>query len=199
MGLPWKWIISVERLETFTQTGPAVPPDGRLLNQTQVIDHYEQVLDHYETITTQIPEQVQVGVQTYVCGQRDLGNGFFEDIECTQPIYETRYRTETTQQPVYRNDPVYVTQYTYEIDQWIYNRYHGTTGSREEQPYWPVITLAENEREGGRLQQYEVHFIDAAGNVYRWMTNEEEWRTYTIGDVYRLEVNNFGTIFQILD
>lgn len=197
-GFQWAWAVSIERLTAVTQTGPIVPPDGRLLSQTQAIDHYEQLLDHYETQTIQIPEQVQVGVRTYVCGQRDLGNGFFEDIECTEPIYETHYRTETTQQPVYRSDPVYVTQYTYEIDQWVYAREERAAGTDQE-PYWPAVTLAAGEREGGRSQRYEVHFSDEAGNLYTWVVNEATWHTFALGDVYRLEVSDFGFVYQVVD
>jgi hypothetical protein len=197
-GFQWAWVISIERLTAVTQTGPAVPLDGRLLSQAQVIDHYVQVLDHYDTLTTQIPEQVQVGTNTYVCGQRDLGNGFFEDIQCTDPIYETRYRIETSQQPVYRDDPVYVTQYTYEIDQWVYAREERASGTDQE-PYWPAVTLADDEREGSRSQWYEVRFNDAAGNLYTWVADESEWHSFALGNLHHLEVNDFGFVYQVLD
>jgi hypothetical protein len=42
---------------------------------------------------------------SYVCGQEDLGNGFFRDIQCSDPVYETQYRTESYQEPVYISVP----------------------------------------------------------------------------------------------
>ena len=49
------------------------PAAGRLLSEREEIHHYDQVLDHYETRQRDVEEQVQVGTETYVCGQRDLG------------------------------------------------------------------------------------------------------------------------------
>ncbi|MCI0395646.1 MAG: zinc finger Ran-binding domain-containing protein [Chloroflexi bacterium] len=197
-GFSWLWSVSIEKLSPLVQTGASVPPGGRILNQTQVIDHYEQILDHYETRSTQVAETVQTGVRTYVCGQRDLGNGFFEDIECTEPVYETRYRTETTQEPVYRSDPVYVTQYTYEIDQWSYTRSEEVSGA-DQNPFWPTFTLAADEREAGRSQYQYVEFAGQAGNTYRLAVSQEEWTAYLAGDTYRLEVDRSNNVYRVLE
>ena len=57
-----------------------IPPDGRYISEEEAIRRYDQVFVRNETRTRQVSEQVQTGTRDYVCGQRDLGNGFFEDI-----------------------------------------------------------------------------------------------------------------------
>jgi hypothetical protein len=76
-GFSWERAVAVEAFQAVTEEDWAVPDGGRLLDQREDIHHYIQVLSHYETRQRQVSEQVQVGVRTYVCGQRDLGNGFF--------------------------------------------------------------------------------------------------------------------------
>ena len=105
--MSWERTVEVEAFGTVTEEDWDVPSEGRILSQREEIREYEQVISGYVTQQRQVSEQVQTGSRTYVCGQRDLGNGFFEDVECTDPVYETRYRTETYQEPVYEDRPVY--------------------------------------------------------------------------------------------
>ncbi len=193
----WERTIQVEIYKTVTEEGWSVPAGGRLLSQRAEIHHYNQVLDRYETRTRQVSERVQVGTTTRVCGQRDLGNGYFEDVTCTEPVYETRYRTETYQEPIYRQEPVYQTKYRYEIEKWVYNRTAKATGTQQ-QPYWPSLTLAANEREATRTEDYKVVLTDAKGKAYEIQLNQQDWQTFDVGQTHKLKVSFFGENVEIL-
>lgn len=190
-GFSWERTVAVESFQTVTEEDWQVPEGGRILSQQEEIHHYDQVLDHYETRTRQVSEQVQVGERTYVCGQRDLGNGFFEDIECTDPIYETQTRTETYEEPIYIQVPVYQTKYTYEIDKWVVVRTE-TAGNDDHSAFWPELNLEGGEREGQRTETYIVYFTDEDGKTFEWETAEADWRGYEMGQGVTLKLDALG-------
>ncbi len=196
-GFQWERTIEIEALETVVEEDWSVPAGGRLISQREEIRTYSQVLDHYETRQRQVAEQVQAGQRTYVCGQRDLGNGFFEDIECSEPIYETRYRTETYQEPVYIQVPVFDTLYRYEIEKWVPVRTERASGSNHD-PTWPAVSLAENEREAGREESYSVTFASEDGEQYEMELPLESWLALETNGRYELELNAFGQPEQLL-
>jgi hypothetical protein len=190
-GFSWERAVAVESFQTVTEEDWQVPEGGRILSQQEEIHSYNQVLDHYETRTRQVSEQVQVGERTYVCGQRDLGNGFFEDIECTEPIYETQFRTETYEEPIYIQVPVYQTKYTYEIDKWVVVRTE-TAGNSDHSAFWPETNLTGDEREGERTETYIVYFTDEDGKTYEWQTTEADWRGFEMGQGVTLKLDALG-------
>jgi hypothetical protein len=195
-GFSWERTIAVEAFQTVVEEDWEVPAGGRILSQQQEIHHYDQVLDRYETRTRQVSEQVQVGSRTYVCGQRDLGNGFFEDVECTEPVYETQIRTETYEEPIYRDEPVYQTKYTYEIDKWVVVRTAEADG-RDHSPVWPVVNIGSDEREGERTEIYTVFFTDEEGKEYSLELTENEWRGYEMGQGVTLKLDAFGNLEEV--
>jgi hypothetical protein len=162
----------------------------------QRIHHYDQVVDHYETKTRQECEEVKTGTETYTCGSRDNGNGFFEDKQCTRAVYETRCHDETYKDPVYRDEPVYQTWYTYEIEKWVLDRTEKASGE-DQQVYWPEYTLAENERVGQRTERYEVHFVDKEGQTYTESFEYDSWMTYQTEGKYLAYVDFFGEVTEI--
>ncbi|MFZ0548594.1 MAG: Ran-binding zinc finger domain-containing protein [Candidatus Promineifilaceae bacterium] len=190
-GFSWERTVAVESFQTVTEEDWAVPEGGRILSQQQEIHHYDQVLDHYETRSREVSEQVQVGERTYVCGQRDLGNGFFEDVECTDPVYETQTHTETYDEPIYRDEPVYQTKYTYEIDKWVVVRTEDA-GNNDHNASWPATNLADGEREGERTETYTVYFTDEDGKSYEWETTEDSWRGFETGQGVKLKLDALG-------
>lgn len=195
--MSWERTVGVEAFRTVTEEDWEVPAGGRTLSERQEIRSYEQVLTGYVPAQRQVSEQVQVGQRTYVCGQRDLGNGFFEDVECTEPVYETRYRTEYYDEPVYEQVPVYDTLYTYEIDKWVTDRTERAAGN-DQQPSWPAIALAANEREGTRTEQYVIVFVDEDGERYTMEFTEEEWLTFEPRGTYELRVSGLGEPVEIV-
>lgn len=195
-GFEWQRLVKVETFQTVTEEDWQLPVGGRLLSQREEIHHYDQVLEGYETSQREVSEQVQVGERTYVCGQRDLGNGFFEDIECTEPVYETQSRTETYQEPIYASMPVYQPLYSYEIDKWVEVRTEEASG-RDHSPFWPRADLSSDEREGDKSEKYIVIFSDGDGESYAWETGLEEWQRYEIDQAVTLKFNTFGELSEV--
>lgn len=197
-GFSWQRTIAVESFQTVVEEDWDVPPGGTILSQEEEIREYEQVLDHYETRTREVSERVQVGERTYVCGQRDLGNGFFEDVECSEPVYETQYRTETYEEPIYRQEPIYDTKFTYEIDKWVPTRTEAA-GSNDHLPIWPETNLAGNEREGERTEVYIIYFTDEDGKEFEYETNESEWRSFELNQGVTLKLDSLGNNIESIE
>lgn len=110
----WEREIEVLEYKEVQEEDWQIPQGARDVQQFQAIHHYNKELLGYETkIRT---KQVKVGEEDYVCGQKDLGNGYFEDIICQRPIYETR--EEEYQAPIYKEVPEYRTKYKYYIFRW---------------------------------------------------------------------------------
>lgn len=193
----WERSIPVEALETVVEEDWDLPDSGRLLEEREEIREYEQVIVGYETKQRQVSERVQVGQRTYVCGQEDLGNGFFRDVECSEPIYETQSRTESYEDPIYSQQPVYDTLYKYEIDRWNGVRTEVASGN-DLSPYWPEFVLGSGEREGEPSERYEITFVDDEGKHYQMEFPEEEWRTFEPNGRYQLEVNGFGDAVEVV-
>lgn len=162
-GFSWERAIEIEELREVTEEGSSVPSGGRLVREEE----------------TEVEERVEVGTETYVCGQIDMGNGMFKDKECERPVYETRYRTETT--------------YVYEIDKWLKDRTEQESGT-DKAPRWPSFDLGQDEREGKRTESYTLHLQDSTKNdkSYDIDLKEDTWKTYEKGDTVTLKVNALG-------
>lgn len=161
-GLSWEREIEVEALEWVEEEDWSLPSEAELISEEEAI---------YRT------EQEKVGERTYVCGQRDLGNGFFEDVECTEPIYEDKAE--------------YRTRYTYRIRKWQVTRTE-EAGGQDQSPRWPALSLGRNEREGERNERYEVHFETEEGQRHTVSVAESRWRDFAVGQRYLLEINGLG-------
>jgi hypothetical protein len=177
-GHTWNRSVAIEEYKTLREGDWSVPRGGRLVGSDRRIRTHVSVLDHYETKTRQVSKRVRSGTETYNCGQRDLGNGYFADITCTRDTYDTVFENETYQDPVYRQDPVYDTWYEFDIDRWVLARNPKTNGSGKNAT-WPSFTLAKNERESGRQGEYAVHLKDVKKNKqYVFKCPENEWVMY---------------------
>jgi hypothetical protein len=192
-GFEWQRTVAVEAFQTVEEEDWTVPEGGRIKSQRQEIQSYADILDHYETRQRQVQEQVQVGTEDYVCGQRDLGNGFFEDVMCQRPIYETQSRTETYEEPIYRQEPVFATLYVYDIDKWTVVRTEEASGN-DHSPVWPRSDLGPDEREGERSERYVVIFTDENGETYPWETTLDQWETFEMGQQVVLKLDSFGNL-----
>jgi hypothetical protein len=195
-GFEWQRTVAVEAFQTVEEEDWSVPEGGRIKSQRQAIQSYVDVLDRYETRQREVQEQVQVGTEDYVCGQRDLGNGFFEDVMCQRPIYETQSRTETYEEPIYRQEPVFATLFVYDIDKWNVVRTDEAAG-QDHSPMWPRSDLASNEREGDRTERYVVYFSDENGETYPWELTLAEWERYEMGQSVVLEFDSFGNLEEV--
>ena len=212
-GKRWNRRIEARVRTLVPGQGYALPDSAQVLTTVQrrtgesrVVDHYVTstrqversvpVLDGYETVSHEVEETVRTGTRTYVCGQRDLGNGYFEDRECTEPEYETRtrtvsrreprYRYETRMEtvtdrtPVYRTVPVYRTWYTWNRPVWrdtVYMAAGDTT-----HPEWPEVEPSAVVTEGARYERYVILFrLDPGQDASEVEVGAEEWARYEIG------------------
>jgi hypothetical protein len=176
-----------------------------------------QQLDGYRTVTRYVPYKVAVmqgyrneertvhdleqsGTRTEVCGTRDRGNGYFEDVECERPVYTsterretvrvpayadvTRIDTITERQPVYRTVPAMATWYTYRVPTWAITDTLHLAGTGLNEPVWPDTAFGPGRRESGRMQDYYLVVRDARGERTRlyFMLWPEVWAQYRPGD-----------------
>ena len=186
--LTWERSIGVETLTTVQENGWSLPSGGRLQYTQQEIKTYEKVLDHYETKTRTYTEQVLDHYEEYVSGHRDLGNGYFEEITSSRPVYRTETRTETYEEPVYRDEPVYATKYYYEIDKWLHSYNSVSKGHKSDEMYWNEPDLKNKQRESGRTETCYIHFINDKEKTATYTMNRSEWDTLSVGENVTLEV-----------
>jgi len=193
-GVEWKREIQVEEYRTVEESDWSVPAGGRVLYTQWEFHHYESVYDHTEIKTRQVPRTVLVGYDTsysYV----DLGNGYFEEVEHSTPVYETQMETETYSEDVYRDEPVYATRYYYEIERWLY-AYSSISEGTDQQPYWNSPELGAYEREAGKFEWYWFYGLDKKEKELKVSLSKEDWDTLTIGKTVKVSVNalGFGTL-----
>lgn len=191
MEMEWSRSVEIEEYKTVRESGWSIPSGGRKISQSEEIHHYDQVLDHYETKTRTHTEQVLDHYEEYVSGYRDLGNGHFEEITSQRPVYRTETRTETYQEPVYKQVPVYQTKYVYDIDKWVHKSYEKTSG-HDKAPYWSDYTCKSKEREGTRSETYSITVQDEKGKTKDYTLSFEQWNTLSNGQTVHMKANAFG-------
>ena len=145
-----------------------------------------------ETKTRQVSYEVLDGYDEVITGYTDNGNGTFTENTTQVPRYRTEYKTETYEEPVYREEPVYATKYYYEIDRWVKTRRVTTTGDDKE-PYYGEVVLDIKEREGGRIEKYSLICHNSKGKNVSYTITKEEWQKLSIGDTIKAKVNSFGS------
>lgn len=181
----WERNIEIEECKTFNESSWTLPDDSRLQYTRQEVQQYDHVIDHYETKTRQVAYEVQDG---YDINYIDNGNGTFT--EQKTPKYKTEYKTETYEEPVYKDVPVYATKYYYEIDKWVKGRTVNTSGN-ENEPFWGEVNLSNKEREKSRSEEYILNIYVKDGNkdkYYSYDQEENEWNKYNIGQKVKITV-----------
>lgn len=194
--LSWQRSIDIEKYQTVEENGWYLPTNARLLYSQEEFSHYIEILDHYETKTKQVSKERIVGYEDYVSGYRDLGNGYFEEITSSKPIYETYYETETYDEPVYRDEAVYRTKYYYEIDKWLYERSVKTNGD-DKNPYWGKVTLSSNEQISSKRDSYSIIGLNKKGKEESITLSFADWNSLEIGETVTLNVSfGYGEIVE---
>lgn len=187
-GFSWERNINIEKWQTVNESDWILPANARLQYSRQEFSHYQQVLDHYETQTRQVARQRVSHYENYISGYRDLGNGYFEEITSSRPVYETYYETETYQEPVYRNEPVYRTKYYYEIDKWLYER-SVFTKNNDKTPYWGNLNLSSVERVASRNEYYYITVFDLKNEETKtYPVSYEDWTLLELKEITTLKV-----------
>ena len=185
----WERKVSIERYQEVRESSWNLPDGAWDVTSRDEVYTYNHVLDHYETRTREVSEQVLDGYDTEI-EYRDLGNGYYEEIEHQVPRYRTEYHTETYQEPVYVDIPVFAKKYYYSIMKWLYDRDEVTSGADNE-PYYAELNLPDNERESGRSEQYWILSGDK-----RYRVNYDLWKQIKTGSDIRATVGN-GEIISI--
>jgi len=189
----WKREIKIERYVLLTESDWSVPNGGELISQQQAIHHYNQV--QTGTVTRTRDVQVKVGEEEYVCGKRDLGNGYFEDEYCTRDIYETQ--TETYEEPVYRQDPVYRTQYTYKIWRWRKGVPLIEKGNNFK-PNWAVVS-GNKIRATDSIEEYSIFIINNNDNKVEEDLKYNQWIKLKLHDKIKAKKSTLFGIYMGLD
>ena len=197
-GTSWTRTTEIEAYRTLRESGFNLPEGARPVRSYRAVERYNQVLDHYVTRERQVSERVQTGSRTYTCGSRDTGNGYFEDVTCTEPTYETRYRSETYEDPVYRQEPVYGTKHDYDIDRWVRDTVLTTRGEAHTPadtagPRWPAPRLRDRQREAAKTEEYVVRYKGENGKTYEHKLPFDRFRDLRIGSPVRLKVSASGS------
>lgn len=194
----WERTVQVEEYRTVEEEGWSIPDGGRERRHWREVHHYDRVLDHYETRTRDVSERVRTGTESYSCGKKDHGNGYFSDKTCTRPVYETRHHSETYRDPVYRRVPVYGTRYRYEIERWLPERSVRAAGGARDEPAWPETHLGRKEREGERKEVYTLAFRDKDGKTYSREVPRPQWDRHRPDEPVTLRVYA-GSRFEIVE
>lgn len=191
-GFRWSREIPVQAIRTVHEQGWQLPAKAFNDQPVRKIRSYVSVVDHYETRTRQVSERVMSGTESYSCGTVSQGNGYFTTRTCTRPTYTTCYRTESYQDPVYRQDPVWDTWHRYDIDRWVTIRTRRAAGTAQEAT-WPEISLAKGERVGTRRATYQVTMVDTgSGEKSLRDVSFSAWSGLRRGDDLTVDYNLFG-------
>ena len=175
----WERTIETEEHRLVEEEDWSVPSGGTRLRSFRAIHHYDKVLSHYETRTR--TQQRAAGTEQYVCGKRDLGNGYFEDKYCTRTIYESY--EEQYEEPIYRKEPVYKTKYRYSIYRWQTANPLFIKGN-DHQPRWPNTSAIQQDsrrRLGNRSGKYIIIVRDDLGELHEHTIPFDKWEALKKG------------------
>jgi hypothetical protein len=206
-NLWWERAITIPFVEFSDGEGWTVPDSAEILAREQrvrrtervvlrvdttwrTVPVWEQVLERVDTVERTVSEEVRTGTEIRVCGSRDLGNGYFEDVECREPVYETRTRTETDIIPRYRQVqagterrmdldvvhgrvPVYGTWFRYRTRAWT-TREVTRQGTLDSVPAWPELP-SDTLREVRRRESFWMELRDNRGSNHQKYVPDEAW------------------------
>ncbi len=176
----WKRTIKTEIYKKVQKSDWVLPDSAELISQEKAIHHYDYVFDHIETRTR--TEKVKVGEEKYVCGQKDLGNGYFEDIYCTRDVYE--YRDVEYEDSVFNKIPVYATKYTFWVWEWTENK-PVITMDTNTAPYWAV--LPENVRGIDSSAEYFLIIKDHQNKIQKEKVDYKFWQQVSVNQKLKAE------------
>jgi hypothetical protein len=201
----------------------SVPSDARVISQRQDVHHHDRVKvgshviqEHYtervsagsRTVTETYTEQEYGGSESYQCGTRNLGNGYFETVYCTRPVYRTvtktrsklvddyqtvtRVRDKTVDD--YKDVPVHRLKIKYTVKRWVAADTLSAEGT-DLSPRWPEVVEGRAKRAGQRVESYRVFLRDLQNNkVYHREVAAETFALYAPGAKCAATVNGFDQI-----
>ncbi|MFK7949373.1 MAG: hypothetical protein AB8G11_17405 [Saprospiraceae bacterium] len=172
----WERSIEVETYKEVTEEDWKLPESGNLISKAKEIHHYDRRVTGYQTRSRTVQEAA--GTEQYVCGKRDLGNGYFEDKYCTRTIY--RDKTEHYEEPIYQEFPVYKTKYKYRIYRWKPFKTYNSSGTTKTTNWAEVPENIENNSQKYRVkaekESYYFAIEDHKNNTLWYKTNYDNWK-----------------------
>lgn len=200
-GFSWERTIYIDEYKTVKESDWHMPPGARYLYTREEIRSYDHQFAGYRTET--YTEQEIDYYEDYVSGYRDLGNGYFEEIYSSRPVYKTV--TKTREVPYYIDIPIYDTKYYYDIDKWVAGRKAETSGT-DKNPYWgpePPPASAKpkigDEKVSRRSENYYiVGTIEGKKKSRSYSISYNDWEKLQQGDTVRCMVSIDGDV-ELLD
>ena len=179
IGFSWFRSVTIQKCIESAESGWELPEGAELTDQKEEIHHYDSILDHYEETELERTRQVVDHYETYYT-YKDNQNGTFSEVAQERPIYRTETYTETVQQPIYKQEPVYATKYYYTIPKWETSRIEKASQDSHE-PTWPDTSLASDEQEEYRIETY-IFFVSTIQTVLSFKTDLDTWLSLKEGD-----------------
>jgi hypothetical protein len=131
VGFEWEREVKIEQRVLVEQEDWSLPPGTQAIKTYRAVHHTDKISKGFETKTK--TEKVAVGEEQYVCGKRDLGNGYFEDKFCTRTVYEDQEKTY--KEEIFEERPVYQTKYVFMAYTWKPDEALKTSGL-DQNPKW---------------------------------------------------------------
>jgi hypothetical protein len=190
-GKSWNRSIAIEQMQTLRRDGWSLPAGARWISSERRQNGTREVVDYYRTVTENVAVQVPQS-ETYNCGTRDMGNGYFQTQTCSRTTYTTRYENKSRQVPVYLTEAVFDTWYVYDEDVWRVVRKCSAAGLVDA-PFWKDCPFAApGEREGRRTQDYTLT-LDLGEATAPLKVDQSDWDDIAIGMAVQVDVNRGGT------
>lgn len=189
----WERSISIEAYKRVIEEDWKLPAGAEKINSYNAIHHYEQVADGTETRTRTV--QKQVGTEQVKVGEKDLGNGYFEDVYEERPVYEDV--EETYEATKYKQVPVYQTKYKYAVFRWLEADKITSSGTKKP-ANWPEDERLKDADKFRVKQRDEKYFLllNFEGEDIPEHVSYELWNITNVGDVLIGEKSSvFGTFY----
>ncbi len=155
----WRVEVPIEERRPVTEGDWTLPEGAYHVRTEKRQKSTRKIQIGTEKRTVQVPYKVKVGTRTE-CETVSRGDGTGERVCSEEPVYETRYRTETEEKPIYREEPVYATWYSYTIDRWRPLRTEVAEGTEDTPRRPPGLQLATHPYPQRQLTPKETCFLD---------------------------------------
>ena len=166
----WRVEVPIEERRPVSEGGWTLPAGAYNVRTETRQQSTRRVQVGTKTETVKVPYEEKVGTRTE-CTTVSRGDGTGERVCSEEPIYETRYRTETEEVPIYREEPVYATWYSYTIDRWQPLRTAVVEGTENMPRRADTVELATHPYPQRKLSPKEICFLD----VYA-QNRRQTWR-----------------------
>ena len=194
----WQRTIDVEEIVAYDESGWTLPDDARLLYTKKEIRSYKDVVDHYKTVSETKTKMVIIDHYEGEVSNDHYWSTILETIIKIFPVCKEETYTETSSEPVYRQEPVYDTKYYYEIDRWTVVDAAKSSG-HDQNPFWPELKLKNGQRAGSKKEYYSVTTTyqgkKGKTKTEKYNMDFSEWKKLKKGEgMLKINFNGFAEI-----